>query len=74
MTKTLIIGAAIIILGWAGWAVLAPRDADTGAMMQEENAMTKPAGEMMTNTATTSEGAMMDTATDTMMQKPDGTR
>lgn len=74
MTKTLIIGAAIIILGWAGWAVLAPRDADTGAMMQEENAMTKPAGEMMTNTATTSEGTMMDTATDTMMQKPDGTR
>ncbi len=77
MTKTLIIGAAIILLGWAGWAMFAPRDADSDTMMPQDNAMMVPAGNTMVKPAgetMTNDQAMTGTATDTMMQAPDGTR
>ncbi|MCR4333700.1 MAG: hypothetical protein NUV60_01605 [Patescibacteria group bacterium] len=65
MTKTFIIGAAVILLGWAGWAMFAPRDADSDAIMQQDNSMMVPAGDTMVNPV---DEMMVATGTDAMMQ------
>jgi len=61
MTRTFLIGVAVIVLGWAGFAFLSSQKAENNAMMQDESVMTEK---------TESDTMMKDEPA--MMQESDG--